>query len=140
MKDSIKKLFRIFLVCHFLISITIAMLGMVFGKEQILEYKDMFYPTIIAFLCTLPAITTIRTERLTMLQVIVRKLIQMIIVEIIVCVIVFYGPEGIPNIRELIAVVLAVLIIFIGVSAFHWISGYMEAKELNRGLAQMQKK
>lgn len=139
MKDSIKKLFRIFLVCHFLISLTIGVLGMIFGKGQMLEYKDMFYPTIIAFVCTLPAITTIHPDRLKMSQIIVRKLLQMIIVEVIVCFIVFYGSEGVPHIGELLAVILAVLVIFVGVSAFHWIVCYMEAKELNRGLAEMQK-
>lgn len=140
MKDTLKRLFEIFLVCHFLITMVIGICGLFMGKDHILEYEAMFEPSIMALLCTLPALLTIRSEKLTMTQLVIRKILQVLIVEVIVLSMVYFGDYGTENIGEIIILVVAVFFVFVGVSVIDWIRGYMEAEELNRRLVQMRNK
>lgn len=138
MKDVAKRLFEVFLICHFLISMIIGICGMVMGQDHVLEYSDMFDPAIMALFCTLPTLLTIRSEKLTMAQLILRKILQILIVEGIALSMLYFGAYGIHNAGELMLIATAVLLAFVGVSVVDWVSGYMEAEELNRRLAQMQ--
>ena len=138
MKDTIKRMFEIFLICHFLISMMIGICGLVTKQNHVLDYVDMFDPAIMALLCTLPTLLTIRTGKLTMAQLILRKIFQILMVEGIVLSLLYFGAYGLHNVGELIIIATAVLLVFVGVSVIDWISGYIEAEDLNRRLAQMQ--
>lgn len=137
MKETMKRLFEVFLICHFLISMMIGGCGLILGKDHVLGYADMFNPAIMALLCTFPTLLTIRSEKLTMAQLVLRKFFQVIIIEGIILSM-HLGADGIHNAKELIVVAASVLLVFIGVLVIDWASGYMEAEELNRRLVQMQ--
>ena len=137
MKETIKRLFEIFLICHFLISMITGICGSIMGQNHVLEYSDMFDAALMALLCTLPTLLTIRAEKLTMAQLVLRKFFQILVVEGIVLSMLYFGAYGLHSVREFIIVAIAVLLAFVGVSVIDWIIGYLEAEELNRRLAQM---
>lgn len=139
MKDKIKKLIEIFLICHFLISVAIGACGMILGPDTKLGYSDMFVPTLMAFLCTLPTLLTIQPEKLSAKQIVRRKILQVLMVEAIVLSMVHFGFHGINSIGGAFTVTVSVLLVFAGVSLVDWVRGCMEAEELNRRLAKLQK-
>jgi len=138
MKDAIKRLFDVFLICHFIISMIIAICGLIAGQDHELSYSDMFDPALLAFLCTLPTFLTMRTERLTISQLVMRKIVQLVIIEGIVVSLLYLGNYGLQNVKETFIVTTAVFVAYLVVSIIDWISGYIEAQELNRKLAQMK--
>ncbi len=139
MKETIKKLIEVFLTCHFLISMAIGACGMLLGSDAKLGYEDMFAPALMAFLCTLPTLLTIRSEKLTLKQLVLRKVLQVLLVEAIVLSINHFGFHGINSISSAVTVAVSVLVVFAGVSLVDWARGCMEAEELNRRLDQFQK-
>lgn len=139
MKDAIKKLLEVFLTCHFLISVAIGACGMILGPDTKLGYGDLFVPALMAFLCTLPTLLTLQPEKLTTKQIVVRKLLQVLMVEAIVLSMVHFGFHGINSIGGAFTVAVSVLLVFVGVSLVDWARGCIEAEDLNRRLAQLQK-
>ncbi len=139
MKETIKKLVEIFLICHFLISVAIGACGMILGPDTKLGYGDLFVPSLMAFLCTLPTLLTIQPEKLTIKQIVGRKILQVLMVEAIVLSMIHFGFHGINGIGGAFTVAVSVLLVFVGVSLADWAQGCMEAEDLNRRLAQLQK-
>ncbi len=139
MKEIMKKLIEVFLVCHFLISVAIGVCGMILGSDTKLGYRDMFAPALMAFLCTLPTLLTLQPEKLTMKQIVGRKILQVLMVEAIVLSMIHFGFHGINSIGGAFTVAVSVLLVFVGASLADWARGCMEAEDLNRRLAQLQK-
>ncbi len=139
MKETMKKLIEVFLICHFLISVAIGVCGMLLGPDTKLGYRDMFAPALMAFLCTLPTLLTLQSEKLTMKQIVGRKILQVLMVEAIVLSMIHFGFHGINSIGGAFTVAVSVLLVFVGASLADWVRGCMEAEDLNRRLAQLQK-
>lgn len=139
MKEILKKLVEVFLICHFLISVAIGACGMLLEADARLEYADMFVPTLMAFLCTLPTLLTLQMEKLTIKQIVGRKILQVLMVEAIVFSMIHFGFHGINSVGSAFTVAVAVLLVFLGTSLADWARGCMEAEDLNRRLAQLQK-
>ncbi len=139
MKEIMKKLIEVFLVCHFLISVAIGVCGMILGPDTKLGYRDMFAPALMAFLCTLPTLLTLQPEKLTMKQIVGRKILQVLMVEAIVLSMIHFGFHGINSIGGAFTIVVSVLLVFVGASLADWARGCMEAEDLNRRLARLQK-
>lgn len=139
MKETMKKLIEVFLTCHFLISVAIGACGMMLGPDTKLGYTDLFVPTLMAFLCTLPTLLTLQPEKLTMKQIVGRKILQVLMVEAIVFSMIHFGFHGINSIGSAFTVAVSVLLVFVGASLADWVRGCMEAEDLNRRLAQLQK-
>lgn len=138
MKEIMKRLLEVFLICHFVISMGIGIAGSIIKPEIVLAYKDLFEPAIMALLCTIPTLLTIRTDELSIKQLVFRKIIQIFIVEGIVLSMIYFGTNGFHSVGEFLIVFISVLLVFAGVSLLDWVSSYFEAKELNRMLLQMQ--
>lgn len=139
MKETMKKLLEVFLICHFLISVAIGACGMMLGPDTKLAYRDLFAPALMAFLCTLPTLLTLQPEKLTMKQIVLRKILQVLVEEVIVLSMIHFGFHGINSIGSAFTVGVSVLLVFAGVSLADWARGCMEAEDLNRRLAQLQK-
>ena len=138
MKEIMKKLLEVFLICHFVISMGIGIAGSIMKPGIVLTYENLCEPAIMALLCTIPTLLTIRTDELSIKQLVVRKIIQIFIVEGIILSLIYFGTNGLHSVGEFLIVFIAVLFVFAGVSLLNWVSSYFEAKELNCMLLQMQ--
>lgn len=140
MKKIIKRLAEIFLTCHFLISAATGVCGMILGGfDAKLRYADMFVPALMAFLCTLPTLLNIRSDKLTVKQLVLRKVLQILLVEAIVLSMVHFCFHGLNGVGSVVIVAVSVLVVFAGVSLADWARGCVEAEELNRCLDQFRK-
>lgn len=138
MKEIMKRLLEVFLICHFMISMGIGIVGSIMEPGTVLMYENLFEPAIMALLCTIPTLLIIRTEELSLKQLVCRKLTQILVVEGVVLSLIYFGTSGIHSVGEFAIVFISVLLVFVGVSLLDWVSSYFEAKELNRMLLQMQ--
>ena len=138
MKEIMKRLLEVFLICHFMISMGIGIVGSIMEPGTVLMYENLFEPAIMALLCTIPTLLIIRTEELSLKQLVCRKLTQIFVVEGVVLSLIYFGTSGIHSVGEFAIVFISVLLVFVGVSLLDWVSSYFEAKELNRMLLQMQ--
>lgn len=139
MKETMKKLMEVFLSLHFLITMAFGVCGVILEPDGKLWYEAMFAPAVMALLCTLPALLTIRADRLTVKQIIVRKVLQFLLEEGIVLSMIHFVFHEFTSIGAVFTVAVSVLLVFAGVYLIDWVRGYMEAEELNRRLAQLQK-
>lgn len=139
MKETMKKLMEVFLSCHFLISLAIGICGLVLEPDGVLGYEAMFQPAVMAAFCTLPALLTIRQDRLSAKQLMVRKVLQLLLEEIIVLSMMHFGFHRFSSVGAAFTVAVSVLLVFAGVYLIDWVRGCMEAEDLNRRLAQLQK-
>ena len=139
MKEAMKKLMEVFLSLHFLITMAFGVCGVILEPDGKLRYGDMFAPALMALLCTLPALLTIRAERLTVKQIMVRKVLQFLLEEGIVLSMIHFVFHEFTSVGAVLTVAVSVLLVFAGVYLIDWVRGCMEAEELNRRLAQMQK-
>ena len=138
MKEIMKRLLEVFLICHFVISMGIGIAGSIIKQGIVLTYEDLFEPAIMALLCTVPTLLTIRTDELSIKQLVFRKIIQIFIVEWIILAMIYFGMNGFQSEGEFLIVFIMVLFVFAGISLLDWVSSYLEAKELNCMLLQMQ--
>lgn len=138
MKEIMKRLLEVFLICHFMISMGIGIVGSIMEPGTVLMYENLFEPAIMALLCTIPTLLIIRTEELSLKKLVCRKLTQILVVEGVVLSLIYFGTSGIHSVGEFAIVFISVLLVFVGVSLLDWVSSYFEAKELNRMLLQMQ--
>lgn len=113
---------------------------MILSPGTSLSYADLLSPSLLAFLCTLPTLLTIRVDRLNTTQLVIRKILQILLIEAIVLTMVNFGFHGINSIGGTLTVAFFVLLVFAGVSLIDWVKSCLEAEELNRRLIQMQRK
>ncbi len=138
MKETIRKLFEVFLACHFLISIALGVCGMILGPGAKLGYEAMFAPTLMALLCTLPTLLTLGAERLTAGRYALRKALQVLLTEAAVLSMV-YSSRRPGSVGEALLVASSVLAVFAGVTLILRLRSRMEADVLNRQLARLQR-
>ncbi|MBP3412176.1 MAG: hypothetical protein J6K89_02860 [Oscillospiraceae bacterium] len=139
MKDNVKRYLETFLTAHVLISLVIGISGLLVGREHELQYWEMFTPTVLALVCALPVLLTFHPERLSITQLIRRRILQIIIGEVMILTFVATGRHGIHTWAQLIVVALTVPVVVAGLCFFDWLLNYLEARELNRCLKEMQK-
>ncbi len=138
MRETVRKLFEVFLACHFLISIALGTCGMILGPDAKLGYEAMFVPTLMALLCTLPTLLTLGAERLTAGRYALRKALQVLLTEIVVLPMV-YSSRRPGSVWEALLVASSVLAVFAGVTLILRLRSRMEADALNRQLARLQR-
>lgn len=138
MKEIMKKLMEVFLSLHFLISMAFGICGLILEPGGRLWYEAMFAPAVMALLCTIPALLTIGTNKLTAKQILLRKVFQFLLEEGIVLPMIHFVFHEFSSIGDAVTVAVSVLLVFVGVYLIDWVRGCMEAEELNRRLAQLQ--
>ena len=65
------------------IALSFGIVGSIFAKDVTISFSYFFLPAIIGFLCMLPCIVTYVKEDLTIKQVIVQRIVEWIILEIV---------------------------------------------------------
>lgn len=139
MKEIMKKLLEVFLSLSFLITMAFGICGLILEPDGQLQYGDLFAPSAMALLCTLPALLTIVPDQMTTRQIAVRKALQLFLEECIVLSVMHFVFHKFSSVGAALTVAVSVLVVFAGVYLLDWVRNCMEAEKLNRILEQMQK-
>ena len=132
-----KKLLTHYFVIVTLICLAMGIMGLLFDGERTFGYEAFFSPLILGAVSLLPAMVTYSSKELTFRQMMFRKLLQLLLIEVLLMILVF--TNGAEDRAVMIAFAVAVGLVYLGVNGIMWILDNQNAKELNAELAHYQK-
>lgn len=132
-----KKILIGFFVATTCIGVAMAILGMVFEPDKRFGYQGLFSPMIYGVLTMLPSLVTYSKRELSVRGAFVRKLFELVMIELIVLAIVYFGGS-LTSMSLAISLALSVLLIYMTVNLVLWINDRKTAKAFNEALFEMQ--
>lgn len=140
LKEMLYRSLMIYFILVTCITAGIMMLGLVFDPDASFGYDAFASPFIFAGLGMIPNLLMYSSEELSDKQIILRKIIQLAVIEAEVTGVCVISP-AIPTERaEVIAgVIISVLVIFLLVHVIIFMNHYFSAKQLTKELVQFQK-
>lgn len=115
-----------------------AVLGTFFIPDARFGYEAFVNPLIYAAWGTLPNVVMYAKKELTLKQFLVRKLIQLILVEIIVILVAI--PSEVRETKIVAALGLGILLVYILTHIIEWFQNYSMAKRMTEELLAFQRK
>lgn len=129
----------LFFTLSTLITVTVALVGSAFAPDERFGYGTMLLPIKYAALCMLPTFVTFSRRELSPKAMLFRKALMLILIEAVMMIIAFTGPEIDTDRPEVILVIGGcVLVIFVLVHLFLWLKDSAEAKRLILDLEKFQ--
>lgn len=140
-KELIRDMISTYFMLTTMILVVMTMLGTCFMPEVRFGYEQFEAPLIYAAWGTLPSIVLYAKKELTMKQMLVRKIIQLILIEVIVLIVALPAEifEG-GNSALVISLIACVFIIYILTHAIDWYQDSVTAKKMTEELLIFQKK
>ncbi len=138
MKEFIRRQIRAFLISHVLITIIVGAAGMFLSPDTQLGYWAYFIPLLYAVLCVIPGFVMYSKKELTIGQVVVRKVVQLVLIEgIILGLLAIFG--SLESVKVVVTVIISVVIVYVTVNLIEWISEVRDTNMMNEMLSQMRK-
>lgn len=140
-REFFKSVAATYFVIVTLIVFAMYLLGMLFHPDETLTYEAFLSPLLYGVLGVLPAFVMYSKKELTVRQFIVRKVLQLICIEVLlVCFGFGVKIMSLDNISLLLSYVLSVLIIFVLANVIMFLLDANQARQLNTDLEEFQKR
>lgn len=140
-KEFMYQIIRMFFVLVTLINIVMCIVGKMFQPDVTFGYYVFILPVIYAAAGVIPMLVMYSDHELTIKEVIVRKIIQFLLIEMILVLIIFGNDFFLPEYRELLyAVMLCVFIVFVFANIISWEMNRIAAKRMTEKLISLQMK
>lgn len=138
LKEFVIKNMQIFFLLVTLILTAEMLLGMLLAPNQKIMYKDLYAPILTAALCLLPSIVIYSKKELSVKQLLVRKVIQLVLIEGVVLVMAAFSD--VMSHEPLVFILLGaiVLVIFVLTNLFLWFQQNLQSKKMNDQLRTLQ--
>ena len=138
-KEFILDLFRTFFTVVTLINIVMFFIGMRTQPDARFGYEAFAVPLIYGFAGTLPNVVMYSRRELKVGELVVRKVLQLILIEAAVLFVAFYNPDEKSFKTENIATVAGcILIVYVVSVLLDWLQNYLEAKRMTEELLKFQ--
>lgn len=139
LKEFLIKKVQLFFFLVTMILLAQVVLGNVFEPDRVLYYKDFAGTFMMAFLCMLPTIVTYSKKELTLKQMLFRHAVQLVLIEGIMFTLAVSGIEETPDkILEVALICVSVAVIYALAILMMWYRQYLESKNLNKLLKNIQ--
>lgn len=140
-KELIRDMVNTYFMLATMILAAMAVLGTYFMPEVTFGYEQFETPLIYAAWGTLPNMVLYSKKELSMKQMLFRKIIQLVLVEIIV-ILVALPPEALKGEKNalMISLVSCVFVIYVLTHAIAWYQDSITAKKMTEELMVFQKK
>lgn len=139
-RELISKMFRNFFILVTLIDVVLLICGTLLSPEEQFGYQVFLYPLIYAFAGTLPQVIMYSRHELTVKEVMVRKFIQLLVIELTVNGIIFGENVFQTEYRVLLKVIsLSIILVFIMANVLNWVMDSATARRMTRELEDFQK-
>lgn len=119
-----------------LITIVMLILGMHFYPDASFGYVAYAFPLIYGVCGVIPNVVMYSRHELTVKEFLFRKVIQLILIEIIVLFVAFSSYEE--DLSVVIATGIGILVIFVVSHVIDWIQKWLSAKEMTEDLIKLQ--
>ena len=140
MREHIKNNLMSFFIIVTLVNIAIFICGIVLAPDEKLGYTAFIVPVIDGLLGVIPGLIMYSKRELTVRQMIVRDIIQLLSIELIILVFTF-GFSGFSNVDvpKFLAIVLSVAFVYVGVVVIMYLLDFRTAKKMTDDLKAFQK-
>ena len=140
MREHIKNNLMSFFIIVTLVNIAIFICGIVLAPDEKLGYTAFIVPVIDGLLGVIPGLVMYSKRELTVRQMIVRDIIQLLSIELIILVFTF-GFSGFSNVdvSKFLAIVLSVAFVYVGVVVIMYLLDFRTAKKMTDDLKACQK-
>ena len=140
MREHIKNNLMSFFIIVTLVNIAIFICGIVLAPDEKLGYTAFIVPVIDGLLGVIPGLIMYSKRELTVRQMIVRDIIQLLSIELIILVFTF-GFSGFSNVdvSKFLAIVLSVAFVYVGVVVIMYLLDFRTAKKMTDDLKAFQK-
>ncbi len=129
----------LFFMLSTLIAVAVSLIGSRFDGGASLGYDALLSPIKYAGLCLLPTLVTWSRHELTLRELLWRKALMLVLLEAEILLLAFTSPAiDTESIRVVFSLAGSVLVIFVLVNLFTWLSSSVEAKKMNADLEKYQ--
>ena len=139
MREHIKNNIMSFFIIVTLVNIAIFICGIVLAPEEKLGYTAFIVPVIDGILGVIPGLIMYSKRELSVKQMIVRNIIQLICIELIIMVFSFgFTPITSISIPRIFAVIGSVAFVYVGVVVIMYLLDFRTAKKMTDELKAFQ--
>lgn len=140
MREHIKNNLMSFFIIVTLVNIAIFVCGIVLAPDEKLGYTAFIVPVIDGLLGVIPGLVMYSKRELTVKQMIVRDIIQLLSIELII-ILFSFGFSGFTNVDvpKFLAIVLSVAFVYVGVVIIMYLLDFKTAKKMTDDLKAFQK-
>lgn len=135
--DTIRTFFAVVTLC----TVAMLVLGLWFfpDKKVVVGYEVFAIPLLYGVVGTLPNFVMYSKRELTVKELMARKVIQLILIEILVLFAVFFDSEAYwDRIDMIISVAVSIFVIYVVTSVIDWFQNYITAKRMMEDLIKFQ--
>ncbi len=123
------------------INLAMLVMGLAFLPEERFGYEAFMAPLLYGAVGTLPNVVMYSKKELKIKELLVRKAIQLVLIEVLVLLAAFYGAEEFVQQPHIIAgVAVSILVIYILVSVIEGLQNYFMAKHMTEDLMKFQER
>jgi len=134
-KEYAKYSLNLFFIITVLVNIAMFTLGSIYYPENPIGYDAFLMPVIYGLLSLIPVWITYSPHELSVKQLIFRKTLQLLSLEIILNILTFYGGTIVKdNPAVVISFSLSIVVVYIVVEFIEWILGLNQAQNLTKEL------
>lgn len=133
----IKNVMNSFFISVAFICIGIAAVGSVFEPEKRFPYEGFLAPIIFGLAAALPSLVMYSRHELTMGEMIFRKLLHLLLLELTINGILFL-TDALNSLSVTISLAVTIFIIDVAVNAVMYINDLRSAERINRGIREIQ--
>lgn len=137
-KEFIISRIKLFFFLTVMILIASCAIGSLLAPDQELRYSDLWNPVMIAGLCIIPTLATFSRKKLSLKQMLVRHIIQLVLIEAVILLVTPALSSG--RFIDAILIAGATLIIYALAVFLMWLGQVSESKKMTAQLHQLQEK
>ncbi len=126
-----------FCICTTGITLLEGLLGMLLYPNELLPYKAFFSPPLFALFSEVLGLVTVSKNELTIKQVLIRRAIHLILIEIMVFGL-NYAEGYVYPLKEAIVLAVGIAAVFVAVYVVLWLLDRRSAKQFNEQLKRYQ--
>ena len=126
-----------FCICTTGITLLEGLLGMLLYPNELLPYKAFFSPPLFALFSVVLGFVTVSKQELTIKQVLIRRAIHLILIELMVFGL-NYAEGYVYPLKEAIVLAVGIAAVFVAVYVVLWLIDRRSAKQFNEQLKRYQ--
>lgn len=129
-----KKMISDYIMVQAEIALSIGIIGSIFAGDESITYTYFFLPALLGLICMLPCVITYFKEDMTIKQIMIQRVLEVIVLEIGIIGIIYYIVGDAPGKAGYIAIVFSVLFFDILSYVLSYILERKEADAINAKL------
>lgn len=138
-KEFILDCIRTFFTVVTLINVVMFLLGLYFMPEKQFGYEAFIVPVLYGLAGTLPNVVLYSKRELKIGELIVRKIIQIVLIEILVLFAAFFGAgEQVRKVEIVGSTAVSILVIYVIATLLDWLQNFLAAKQMTEELKKFQ--